>query len=279
MFKCLIYIFIIFPSYLNAFSLGQNWSRIRDNNFEVATRTYQNPNNKKTVTLIGMTHVGTHEFYENINRLITNKNVIYEGINSSFEFIKKIRRQMATLPPKTKNRFTLVTDDPFILAAKFLGLTLQNDEVNYDLAKSHMHGDVTAARKEEGFPWGDNPVLWLENRIKMQHRNTKEAELPNRSLDEMAQDIFIKNTEGFPTRAQIAEGAISQEESTKIRESLQVEERNQIVINKLKEALSLYNEVVIAYGSLHLRFFENELVKMGFVPVSGSEIWLEVFKI
>lgn len=64
-----------------------------EHTLETAIATYENPDNGKTVTLIGMSHLGSAEYYAEIQAVLDqHQSVFYEGINNKINPVPWYRK-------------------------------------------------------------------------------------------------------------------------------------------------------------------------------------------
>jgi len=274
--KLFIKISLLIVTFFSLISHAGAWLKISDDKSmaQLALRTYKKGND--TVKLVAMMHFGENEFYEQVNKILKNKIVIYELAGGTFEQQKKLDEVIESLGSEYALRYKLLRliSSPTSLFALRFGLAEQGAAVDYLPAAKLIHADVTGSPIFNLIDNQDKLKQFLDAlvedcvppRIFKQHTDKNEA-----LKAEINQ--ALKNKESLKD---IVERDIIQDKSIKNKLG-NSEIRDQIIKNKLRE---LWNEnmqpseISVIYGADHLQEIEEFLIQNGFVTT--EEEWLKV---
>lgn len=280
----LIYAVLIFSVTSSAFNLKGPWLKPNSggDSVSVAVRSYENPKNRKIITIVGMFHIADASFYREVEKIFRGKPVIYETMGTNWNFTRDFNREIAKLNPTQRLAFFKIDDDFMRLIALSLGLSYQNDEIDYSKSLKYFHADVSDDEKKiepsrKEFPFVENISDVLKELVDRRYK----MKFPAGKIDNIADKasaVFQKQIEGIPKEVASKKGLVAANLSmSEAPTAMQVDERNQLINQKIKDVLTQYDEVVVTYGASHLAAIEDMIVKQGFRPIDDGEKWLIVF--
>jgi len=190
------------------------------------------------VKLIGTCHVGTDEYYNQINDEIYRSCTLYEGIRSKqLEKLAEAYKQMAWL----------------------LGLKVQADKIDYKqkyMRRADIsYGALYSALNGEKVADADKILEFVDSNKEDAH---KAREYLNKPVFRFLINSLIKMTSMIPKNN---------------KDYAIIDLRNNILIHELLKKISRdYTDIAVLYGNAHLKGIKQSLKKLGFKQVDRKTL-------
>lgn len=281
--------------------------RITDQSqFQLASRTYYlEKDSSAKIQLLPMVHIGHHEFYVLVQRILDKSNaILFENVHNDDNFIvEKIGPQFFTMP-QVQCRKLLDLMGGFGNTALDLGLSMQSDYISYPSGRSKnidaSYAQIFArdiqrqgSRKLiEQHGWQNldlcAQVLAVSVQESIDRGMTKAVDIDRllaQSNAEFKQWLATKRTTPGPpsklTKQKFAEtlmashldpsGMDEQDRETFMRY------RNEVALQHVQaNYIQRPGVTTIIYGANHMPEIEAGIIKMGYIP--EKEEWLTVFR-
>ena len=257
---------------------------LKNGDVELLIKEYTHISGKYHITYINTLHFGEKNFYEEINKKIKGKMIIYESSGSEIKIIKNYNEAIKKLDEEYQKKYDLIDliNNINFLIAKSFALSIQAKEVNLDSASFPLHVDTKTDEKllEElsrspellkkkidenaRFTLNKHRPSSLEEILEKEINRIKEIGL-SEIIDDVLSSKQIFNDDNFSDRLN----------STNLRIK-QVRPLMEKAISSMTQ-LNYNADVVIVYGALHFLDTDRIIKANNFIPVAES--WLKLLNI
>ncbi len=295
---------LLFLLALPIFSLEPDQLYLRINNdessLEVASKKFINADGV-TVELIATFHQALPEYYQEVDRRVADKVVLYELHGGPLESTKKVRERVASLGEVYAERWFKLSPR----GARPNALGMVNQDLSYANCLELIHADaVDEPSSDDHDPFSNKSDDELRKLIdNLAHRALANYEVPWESDNEINEKLDIyrdrkasvktKYDESIFLRNYVKEMLITTNQAKSSNyEGLSDKEiefinyqilfRNQILFGAMRDLWTrevVPKQIAIPYGTGHMPFAEEFLLENGFSHVEGSTTWLLVAKL
>lgn len=266
---------------------------------EVAFRSYLSPDSQTTVQLIGIEHTALPSFYENVEKMLEDKVVLYEMVGGTLDDSARLNERIATLGTRYQTIYKAMErfrDRPDALGR------ISQQHLNYAKVKELIHADVGAESEISKTMNGNILVMsdvQLENMLDSAVHDSlksKQIEVKDEQNDVAQFEVCLSQLPGcnslglsFAQRENIKQAIIDDgllrrgqcPPRLKAKFGDHWQEtclgRNQFVFDALKNLWSRSNvpaQIIITYGACHMGFIEDFLLDNGYTHLNESDGWL-----
>lgn len=264
--------FIVCIFFSTNLSLAGNfqWIQQVNNTVRMMTRTYAFKG--KTVTLIGLHHIGPRAYYDQINAKLLGEPVVHVS-DLSWPNIKPIKAKINSLTPEQRRGLACVLKgERFRMAHKYQ-ITTALEMLDFDLASDQLcfatYADDMLMKNDQFFTDFDG---WLEANI---HEDLA-LTMPNRpmSLSEKIDFLSTTKSASLPSFAQFLALMQTKASISAIRHAEKAQPEAKILAELIYFVMNEKNKVVALQTPDSMPLLEKELVNYGLL-LTKEDAWID----